>query len=293
MQKKYVKISVIMPLYNAAKYLRRAIDSIVKQTYPHVEIIVVDGGSVDGTQEIVKEYGEKIAYFISEPDRGYGDALNKGLAVATGDYYIILAGDDFFIPTGLERFANYINSHSDVDVWCGNMLVVKEKGIVTVFKRANTLEELEHNKCMAHPATFFRIQTLVKLGGYDISYKIGCDLELILRMYKMGCSFFLSDEKEIITVFECGGMSVKEDISDSFSMLKEISDTELIVAKHGGAKWRARWFRIQDLFKKCIVRALKQSFTSVSSRKLLYRLNNQQPLSDEELRSYQVDTSII
>ena len=279
-----IKVSVIMPVYNAAKTLHRAIDSVLMQTYKNIELIVIDGSSTDGTQEIVKSYGNKISYFLSEPDRGYGDALNKGINVATGDYSIILAGDDFFIPKGIENFIKNIDG--EPDVWCGNMFVQKSPGIITRFKRAQSLEELDQGKVMAHPATFFKIQTLKECNGYDIKYKINCDTELIMRLYKSGAKFQVADKNIFVSVFVCGGMSVQAMQNDSISELAQTNDMEEVAIKYGMNGVRARKNRKKIIYRQKIVSILKYFFRGEIIYKILYVLDGQKPLTKKELVYY-------
>jgi len=92
-----MKVSIITVVWNNAKTIKDAIDSVLSQTYEDIEYIVVDGASTDGTVEIVQSYGEKIDKFVSEKDNGLYDAMNKGIALATGDIVGILNSDDFYI----------------------------------------------------------------------------------------------------------------------------------------------------------------------------------------------------
>ena len=89
------KISVITVVYNSVSYIERTIQSVLSQTYPHIEYIIIDGGSGDGTTEIIKKYSGSLAYWVSEPDKGLYDAMNKGLAKATGEFvWFINSGDE-------------------------------------------------------------------------------------------------------------------------------------------------------------------------------------------------------
>lgn len=284
------KISVIMPLFNAAKTLKRAIDSVIGQTYKNIELIVIDGGSTDGTQDIVKGYGDKIAYFISEKDQGYGDALNKGIAVATGEYSIILAGDDFFIPKGIENFINDIEGVPDV--WCGNMFVLKGPGILTRFKRASSLEELNDiYKVMAHPATFFRVKAFGVYGGYDIRYKINCDTELIARMYNSGAKFQVS--QKYICVFCCGGMSTNVDIDAEIAALDTIAPEEEVAIKNGLSPERAHKKRVAEVYKKKLLFYVKAALIRVHLLKWAYFIAGQRPLTKKEIDGYGIPIQYI
>ena len=104
------KISIITVSFNAEKYIERTIKSVINQTYPNIEYIVIDGASKDGTMDIVKKYANKIDYYISEPDKSHFDAMNKGLAKATGDYILYMnAGDCIHKETSLDEMMTDYN----------------------------------------------------------------------------------------------------------------------------------------------------------------------------------------
>jgi glycosyltransferase involved in cell wall biosynthesis len=105
-------ISIITPVFNGASYLRETIESVLNQTYPHVQYIVVDGGSTDGTVEIIKAFGNRIDTFISEPDNGMYDALAKGLELARGDVIAYLNAGDYYHPAALSVVAEIMGKHS-------------------------------------------------------------------------------------------------------------------------------------------------------------------------------------
>ena len=96
-----MKISIITVSYNAAKTIEQTISSVVNQTYQDIEYIIIDGGSTDGTMDIIRKYEDRIAYWISEPDKGIYDAMNKGIDVATGDYVYFLGADDRLVDANI------------------------------------------------------------------------------------------------------------------------------------------------------------------------------------------------
>jgi glycosyltransferase involved in cell wall biosynthesis len=119
-------ISIITVTYNAEKYLERTIRSITAQTYPHIEYLIIDGGSTDGTLDIVRKYETHVQYWISEPDQGLYDAMNKGLARATGEYvWFMNAGDEIYAADTLERIARRFPENGDV--YYGDALFVNEQ----------------------------------------------------------------------------------------------------------------------------------------------------------------------
>ena len=100
MQDKTPKVSIVTVTYNCADIVEKTICNVLKQTYPNIEYIVIDGNSTDGTREIVERYADRLAYHVSEPDKGIFDAMNKGIIAATGEWILFMnAGDFFFKPT--------------------------------------------------------------------------------------------------------------------------------------------------------------------------------------------------
>ena len=115
------KVSVIIPAYNAAKFIRETLDCIFAQTYPDFEIIVVDDGSTDGTVDILKSYGDRVRWTVQNHE-GQAYALNRGIGMATGEYLAYFDADDIMLPTKLEVQARYLDEHPEVDVVYSNML---------------------------------------------------------------------------------------------------------------------------------------------------------------------------
>ena len=127
-------VSIITPSYNQAAYLEQTILSVLNQDHPRIEYIVVDGASTDGSVEIIKKYESKLAYWVSEKDRGQADAINKGFARATGEIIAWLNSDDYYLPGAVNAAVKVFEERSDVVLVYGNMLAVDEHG-----KTFNTL----------------------------------------------------------------------------------------------------------------------------------------------------------
>ena len=115
------KISIITITFNSEKTLEETIESVLSQNYPNLEYLIIDGGSSDGTLEIVKRYKDKIDFVISEPDRGISDAFNKGIRYATGEIVGIINSDDLLLPDALHKVAE--NYDSNVGVYRGNTVI--------------------------------------------------------------------------------------------------------------------------------------------------------------------------
>lgn len=182
-----MKISVIVATYNSASSVRDTLESILRQGYLDVEVIVVDGGSKDNTMEIVKEYEERFGgrlRWISEPDRGLYDAMNKGLAMATGDVVGILNSDDFYTSNDvLERVAHEIEN---VDAVYGDIHFVNpddlSKCVRYYSSRSFRRWQMRLGFMPAHPSFYCRRRVYQTLGAFDLQFKVAADFEQLLRL---------------------------------------------------------------------------------------------------------------
>ena len=113
------KITLVTPCFNSAKYIEQTILSIIKQDYENLEYIIIDGGSTDGTVEIIQKYEDKIAYWVSEPDNGQSEAINKGIAKATGDIFNWVNADDYLESNALSQVAKAFSTN-EIDSFCTN-----------------------------------------------------------------------------------------------------------------------------------------------------------------------------
>ena len=115
----YPKISIVTPSFNQGKYIEQTIQSVLDQDYPNLEYIIIDGGSTDETVEIIKKYEHKIHYWVSEPDKGQTDGINKGFAKCTGEIFNWINSDDYYEPGTFYKLAKLFTEHPYVDVVCG------------------------------------------------------------------------------------------------------------------------------------------------------------------------------
>jgi glycosyltransferase involved in cell wall biosynthesis len=180
-----MKISVITVSYNSAQTIESTILSVASQTYKNLEYIIVDGSSTDSTVSIIKKHQNKIFKWISEPDKGLYDAMNKGLSMATGDLIGILNSDDtFYSNTVIEEIANFHNN-STIQASVGNIIQHKENGKVIRLYSSKLWnpEKLKIGFMPPHPSIFFKRDLFDKYGNYDLGFKIGADYELISRFF--------------------------------------------------------------------------------------------------------------
>ncbi|KXK13044.1 MAG: putative glycosyltransferase [Chloroflexi bacterium OLB14] len=165
-------VSIITPSYNQAKYLEQTIQSVLSQSYQNIEYIVIDGGSNDGSIEIIKKYQDKFAYWISEKDHGQAEAINKGFAKATGDIVAWLNSDDYYLANTIENAVKVFEENPDVVLIYGNMLAVDENGKTfnTLNYKQLSLEDLICFQIIGQPAVLFRNSALQKTRGLNLDF---------------------------------------------------------------------------------------------------------------------------
>ena len=198
-----MKISVITVTFNNLPGLRKTLPSVIGQDYPDFEYIIVDGASQDGTVAYLKEHLAGITAWVSEPDSGIYEAMNKGVRLATGDYCIFMnAGDLFVSPSVLTRVQGHLN---DADIILGNEIVVNEDDTIRGFTSSRHAYTLKHllTSSTSHQATFIRRGLLLEYP-YDESFRLVSDWKFILERFLEGCHTF----KEInvdVCYFRTGG----------------------------------------------------------------------------------------
>lgn len=186
------KISIITPSYNQAQYLRATLESIHGQAYPSLEHIVIDGGSTDGSVNVIQEYNDSLTYWESVKDRGQSDAINKGLRLATGEIVAWLNSDDVLMPGTLQRVAAVFSSHPEVDVVFGDYDLIDASGMVLETKREipfhfNTI--LFGTNYIGQPTVFVRRRVVESVGLLDETLHYAMDWEWWLRMAASGYRF--------------------------------------------------------------------------------------------------------
>ncbi len=180
-----MKVSIITVVHNNASTIKNAIESVINQSYQNIEYIVIDGASTDGTIEIINNYKNHIAHFISEPDNGIYNAINKGIKLATGDIVGILNSDDFFCCNNIiEKVVNEFRK-DNIDAVYGDVQFVnpnKENKITRYYSSKRFKPSMfKYGFMPAHPSFYAKRSFFNELGYYKETYKIGADFELLLR----------------------------------------------------------------------------------------------------------------
>jgi glycosyltransferase involved in cell wall biosynthesis len=180
-----MKLSIVTISLNQAKFLERAILSVLKQGGVSVEYIVVDAGSTDGSREIIERHRDRLAHVILEPDAGPADGLNKGFARATGDVFGYINADDFYLPDGLAKAAAALERRPDAAAIFGNGVLVDAEGMI--LRRAHstpfTATGFARGLCFSlQQATFYRAEEFRAAGGFNRANKTCWDSEILLDM---------------------------------------------------------------------------------------------------------------
>ncbi|HYG75309.1 MAG TPA: glycosyltransferase family 2 protein [Planctomycetota bacterium] len=192
-------LSVITAVLNRREKVERMIQSVAAQSYSNIEHILIDGGSTDGTVDVLRRYDDTLAYWISEPDRGIFDAMNKGMALASGDYVSILNSDDAYAPDCAERVAREIEvTHADVIY--GDYIFQLED--LNLQKRIVASLNLEKGMTIGH-AYFVSRKLLERVGLFDLDYRFASDLDFAIRLRQSGATFAKVDAA--LQYFSSGG----------------------------------------------------------------------------------------
>jgi glycosyltransferase involved in cell wall biosynthesis len=183
---KIVKVSIITVVYNNRTVIADCIDSVLSQTYKDIEYIVIDGGSKDGTIDVVKGYGDRVENFVSEPDKGIYDAMNKGIALSSGDVIGILNSDDFYLHENvIQQVVDTLAANPNVEMLLGNVDFVCLNNLTRPVRFYSSFNfspwKMRFGFMPSHPAAFIKYSTYEKVGSYKLGYSIGADFEWFVR----------------------------------------------------------------------------------------------------------------
>jgi hypothetical protein len=181
-------VSIITPSFNQASYLEQTIQSVLEQDHADIETLVIDGGSTDGSVDIIKKYASRFVYWVSEKDSGQADAINKGMARAQGNIVAWLNSDDTYLSGAVSAAVKAFDENPDAVLVYADMLAVDEHGQTfnTFRYRQLTLEDLLSFQIIGQPAVFMRRAAFEKAGGLDLSYHFLLDHHLWIRIAAQG-----------------------------------------------------------------------------------------------------------
>lgn len=225
------KISIVTPSLNQGRFLRKCLESVKSQDWPEIEHFVIDGGSTDGTLKILEEHKGQLTHYISEPDNGAADAINKGLAMCTGDIVAWLNADDYYLPDAFKKVAAAWRAAPDAPFWFGNGERVDEAGnFKASFNGRPMLYDgralVEGTDYILQPSTFMNGEVLRHTGGLNTSLRWSFDWELFIRLAEHGQPVAM--EKMLSATREWG------ETLTSTGSLRRIEEIRLMIEKRSG-----------------------------------------------------------
>ena len=220
-------ISVITVSYNASDTIEQTILSVINQSYANIEYIIIDGGSIDGTVDIINKYKNKITYWISEPDKGIYDAMNKGLNIAKGDWCIFLGADDLFISKN--TINEIINKFQETNKIYYGDVIMKSTGEKYRGRVNSAFQLCQMNIC--HQSIFYP-QSIYKTKRYNTKYRIFADYVYNMELYHDNPMSFEYINKSI-SLFNDGGISSTRDLlfdKERWSLIKTLFGKKTMIA---------------------------------------------------------------
>jgi glycosyltransferase involved in cell wall biosynthesis len=246
------KVTIITAVRNRAATLARTIESVLAQTYPRVEHVVIDGASSDGTLEVIRRYADRLAYWRSEPDQGISDAFNRGLAAARGDCIGLLNADDWLEPEQVERAVAAL-ARSGADFVFGDLLYHDAAGR-TLFRIRG---DAGYARALArgmpdvnHPTLLARRRVYERVGGFDRAWRCAMDYDWLLRVHRAG--FRGAYAPEVLGHMTLAGVSDRD-------YVRALGEVRAIAIAHGEPALRAWPLYLYRVAKGTAQRALRRA----------------------------------
>lgn len=255
-------VSIVVPSYNQAPFLEQCICSILEQDYPDIEIIVIDGGSTDGSVEIIRRYQDRLAYWVSEPDNGQSHAINKGFHRTQGEIVAWLNSDDVYFPYSVSLAVQRFQEKPDLSLFYGHCVFIDEQGnFIRYFTETEPWVKsrlLNYSDFIMQPTTFFPREKLLQAGLLDETLHFGMDWDLWCKLASVGDVHF---ERGVIAANREYGSTKTS--SGSWKRLRELLK---IQRRHITGFWPHAFFGY------CSTEfLLKASLTSSAVARLLWR----------------------
>jgi len=211
-------VTVITAVFNGVSTIGHCIESVLDQDYPYVEHIVVDGGSTDGTVDVLRGYEDRLALWISEPDEGVYDAWNKGLRLARGEWIAFLGADDEYLPGAIAAYMALARGNPSADYLSSRLEWLHPSGYSRIVGCPWEWPRFNRFMCSAHVGSMHRRRLFERYGHFDVSYRITADYEFLLRARAELSSAFMP----IVTAhMRAGGTS------DSIAALREANRAKI------------------------------------------------------------------
>jgi len=201
------KVSIITICLNSEEFIEDTIRSVLGQTYGNIEHVIIDGGSTDGTVDVIKKYENDIAYWVSEKDNGISDAFNKGVRASSGDIIAFLNSQDFYMDNYvISRVIRIFAEHTAVNIVYGKTCYVPadSKEIVGMMGLPFTRKGMRKSNIMPHQSVFTKRNVFERFGLYNLDYRYAMDYEHLLRVTETETPFFTDD---VFSAMKLGGVS--------------------------------------------------------------------------------------
>jgi glycosyltransferase involved in cell wall biosynthesis len=213
-------VSLITVVYNGFRHIEQAIQSVISQTYKNIEYLIIDGGSTDGTLEIIKQYDDAIDYWVSEKDTGIYNAMNKGICLCHGEIIGLLNSDDFYFQTSIEEVVRSYNVFGE-GIYYGKQMNFIEYEDYCYFTIASPeLAKMFEKPSIFHPACFVHKEVYKRVGLFDETYKVISDYDFLLKALEEEVPFFQIEP--VLTGFRSGGASGSVRIwSESYRLIRQ------------------------------------------------------------------------
>jgi glycosyltransferase involved in cell wall biosynthesis len=237
------KLSIITVVYNNVKDIERTILSVLNQTYTNIEYIVIDGQSTDGTMEVISRYQNRISQLISEKDKGIYDAMNKGLAVATGNYVLFMnSGDEIYSASTV---TNVFAAAEDADIYYGETEMIDDTGKSLGRRRHQvpkqfTWRSFKYGMSISHQAIYIK-RTLVQ--PYNPKYELSADIDWILQAAKKANTII--NVNQYVAKYLVGGMSKKkhqQSLKERFNIMREHYGLMPTLLNHAVIAFNLGWY---------------------------------------------------
>ncbi len=237
------KLSVITVVYNNVQHIERTLQSVIRQTYGNLEYIVVDGVSTDGTWEVVERYRQHISLLISEKDKGIYDAMNKGLALATGDYVLFMnSGDEIY---AVDTVAHIFAAEPDADIYYGETEMIDEAGQSLGRRRHQapenfTWRSFNYGMSVSHQAIYIR-RSLTE--PYNLQYQLSADIDWILNTVRKAGK--IVNVRRYVAKYLVGGLSKqrhRQSLAERFAIMRKHYGLLPTLFNHGVIAFKLGWY---------------------------------------------------
>ena len=265
------KITVVTPSFNQAIYIEETIESVLNQDYPNLEYIVLDGGSTDGSVDLIKKYEKYLSYWRSYPDDGQAAAIVEGFQRSTGDIMCWLNSDDFLAPGALATVEEYFRKHPEAEFVVGEICIVNGDGERQHYLSEPTWDtnwQIYVRNCIPQPSVFWRRSLYTQVNGVDPSYQFCMDYDLWFQFLQHTKPHFIKKLLSFQRLHPLGKSATWQDIE---AVEKPIVLSKYFPILHPTSKNRKLYWRLHRILVKLIYGSYIRGFTML----ILLKLNNE------------------